>query len=112
MNGEVEKRLARIEEGLSWVEGALKEMSSHTRDSLNSIEDRLNRLEARLDGKAGKWEVRIWMMILIAVVTIFGWVTNLQPLRKSVNPPGLQTRRSFPWYARGSWPGPRPGPCL
>ena len=68
VNGEIEERLAVIE-------GILKEMSVHTWSRLDSLDARLDFIETRLDGKAGKWELRVWMLVLIAVAVIFKFVT-------------------------------------
>jgi len=53
-----------LEERMAKVEGILEE-----------VRMRLNHVEARLDhviaNKADKWEIRIWFLILIVLITVY-----------------------------------------
>ncbi|MCL0057459.1 hypothetical protein M1N05_00105 [Dehalococcoidales bacterium] len=49
------------------IEGAFEQVS----ERLNHIELRLNHIETRLDTKADKWEIRIWFLLLIILMTVY-----------------------------------------
>jgi len=59
MNG-LEGRIAK-------VEGILEEI----RTRLNHVEDRLSIIETRLDTKADKWEIRIWFLIIVILMSVY-----------------------------------------
>jgi chromosome segregation ATPase len=60
-----------VEERIAKVEGILEEV----RARLNHVEDRLNIIETRLDNimasKADKWEIRIWFLIIVILMSVY-----------------------------------------
>ena len=56
-----------IEERMAKVEGILEEV----RTRLNHVEARLNNIEIRLDTKADKWEIRIWFLIIVFLMSVY-----------------------------------------
>lgn len=49
-----------MEERVAKIEGILSQMN-----------ERLNHVEANLRNKADKWEIRIWFVILLVLMTIY-----------------------------------------
>ena len=49
-----------IEERMAKVEGILEEVRA-----------RLNHMESRLDTKADKWEIRIWFLIIVILMSVY-----------------------------------------
>ena len=51
---------ARLEERVAKVEGILSQ-----------INERLNHLEAELRTKADRWEIRIWFLLILLLMTVY-----------------------------------------
>lgn len=57
-------KMVSVDERMAKVEGILEQISLR----LGQLEAPLNHLEVRLDQKADKWEVRIWFILITALV--------------------------------------------
>ena len=53
------------------IEERLSERMAKIEGAFAQVTERLNRIENDLRGKADKWEIRIWFLTLIILITIF-----------------------------------------
>lgn len=60
-----------MEERIAKIEGIMEQMN-----------ERLNHVEADLKNKADKWEIRIWFLIVVLLMTVYRFfVSSLSPCR-------------------------------
>jgi C4-type Zn-finger protein len=61
----------KMEERIAKIEGIMEQMN-----------ERLNHVEADLKNKADKWEIRIWFLIVVLLMTVYRFfVSSLSPCR-------------------------------
>lgn len=53
-------------------EGAgLEERVARIEGILSQINERLNHVEAEMRNKADKWEIRIWFLVIVLLMTVY-----------------------------------------
>lgn len=60
---DISEKMAPLQEGIARVTSILADMSANTTESLDRLQKGVNKLP-------GKWELRIWMLIVIGIMTI------------------------------------------
>lgn len=63
-----------MEERIARIEGILEGLREQTRERLNHLEADMRDIRAELRTKADKWEIRIWFLVLLAVMTLLKFV--------------------------------------
>jgi len=61
--GDISEKFAAVWEEISRAESILAEMSVNTTESLDRLQKRVNKMP-------GKWELRLWVLILIAIIVV------------------------------------------
>lgn len=49
----------------------LEERTARIEGILSQINERLNHVEAEMRNKADKWEIRIWFLIIVLLMTVY-----------------------------------------
>jgi hypothetical protein len=52
----------------------MNEEIGEIKGTLKQMNERLNHVETDLRSKAGKWEIRIWSIVIIAVVSAWSYL--------------------------------------
>jgi len=66
----IEGMMEQMRDGFNHLNTRLNNIENHIESRFGSIESRLNHIESRLDQKVDKWEMRIWFLILIIIMTL------------------------------------------
>lgn len=58
-------------EGSPWDEAELEGRVARIEGILSQINERLNHVEAELRNKADRWEIRIWFLVIVPLMTVY-----------------------------------------
>ena len=61
--GDISEKFAAVWEEISRAESILADMSANTTESLDRLQKEVNKMP-------GKWELRLWVLILIAIIVV------------------------------------------
>jgi C4-type Zn-finger protein len=65
-----EEKTTNMEERIAKIEGILEQINERLNHFGTEMGDLRKYVETELRGKADKWEIRIWFIILIAVMSV------------------------------------------